>query len=58
MSGNKIATKQWFVINPFQPSVGFYLETIHLIDSANQVTGFYIKSNTGPKWVKLHHSVV
>ena len=40
-------------INSFQPSDAFYIETSHLICSANQVTGFYMKCNTGLKWVKL-----
>lgn len=31
------------VINPFQSSVSFHLETSHLIRSANQVTGFYVQ---------------
>ena len=35
------------VINPFDPSVTFYIETIHFICTANQVTCFfYMKCNT------------
>ena len=30
-------------IKPFQPSVEFQIETSHLICSANQITGFYMK---------------
>ena len=37
--------------NPFQPSVVFDIETSHLICSANQIAGFYIKCNTALKWV-------
>ena len=40
-------------INPFQPSVAFHIETSHLISSANQITGFSMKYNTGQKWVNL-----
>ena len=36
-------------INPFQPSVTFHIETSHLICSAKQITGFYMKYNTGLK---------
>ena len=38
--------------NPFQPSVAFHIETNHLICLGNQMTGFYVKCNTGLKWVK------
>ena len=40
-------------INPFQPSVAFHIETSHLICTASKMTSFYIKCNTGLKWVKL-----
>ena len=40
------------LFNPFQPSVAFHIETSHLICCANQMTGFYMKRNTGLKWVK------
>ena len=36
-------------INPCQLSVAFHIETSHLICSANQVTGFHMKCNTGVK---------
>ena len=39
------------LINPFQLSVAFRMETSHLICSANQMTGFYMECNTGVKWV-------
>ena len=42
--------------NPFQPSIAFHIETSHLFCRANQVTGFYIKHNTGLKWVKMYHT--
>ena len=38
-------------INPFQPGVAFHIETSNLIYPANQMTSFYIKCNTGLKWV-------
>ena len=39
--------------NPFQPSAAFHIETSHLFCSAKQMTGFYMKRNTGLKWVNL-----
>ena len=36
--------------NPFQPSVAFHIKTSHLIFNANQMTGFFMKWNTGLKW--------
>ena len=39
--------------NQFQPSVAFDRETSHLICKANEMTGFYIKCNTGLQWVNL-----
>ena len=38
-------------INLRKSSVEFHIETSHLICRAKQVTGFYMKCNTGPKWV-------
>ena len=40
-------------MNPFESSVAFHLEISHLICSANQITGFYTKYNTGLKWFKV-----
>ena len=37
--------------NPFQPSDPFHTETSHLIYTANQMAGFYMKCNSGLKWV-------
>ena len=37
--------------NPFQPSVAIYIETSHLLCSAKQMTGFYIKRNNRLKQV-------
>ena len=34
------------------PSVAFHIETSHLVCSANQMTGFYIKCNNGLKRVE------
>ena len=39
-------------VNPFHPSLVFHIETSHLIYTANQTAGFYIKCNTGLYWVK------
>ena len=33
------------LFNPFQPSVVFRIETRHLICSADQLSGFYMKCN-------------
>ena len=41
------------VINQFQPSVGFHIETSHLKCTSNQMTGFYMKCNTWLKWVEV-----
>ena len=38
-------------VNPFQPVVAFHIETSHLFCSARQMTSFYMKRNTGRKWV-------
>ena len=46
-----------YFFNPFHPSVAFHIETSHLICTANQMTGFYIKRNTGLKWIQLYLSV-
>ena len=35
--------------------VAFYTETSHLIQRAKQMTGFYIKYNTGLKWVNKNN---
>ena len=43
-------------LNIFQPSVAFHIETSHLFCSANQKTDFYMKLNTGLKWVEGLHS--
>ena len=34
-------------VNSFLPTVSFHKETIHLICTANQMTGFYMKCSTG-----------
>ena len=38
-------------INPFQPRVAFHIETNRLFCIAKQMTGFYMKGNTGLIWV-------
>ena len=42
----------WHKLNPFQPGIAFYIETSYLICPENQITGFSMKYNTEPKWVK------
>ena len=37
------------ILDPFQPSVAFDIETSHLIYTANQMTGFYMKCNAGQR---------
>ena len=39
------------MINPFQPNVTFFIENSDVICNANQMTGSYIKCNTGLKWI-------
>ena len=39
------------VVNPFHSSVAFHVEASHLFCRAKQVIGFYMKRNTGLKWV-------
>ena len=39
-------------VYPFKPIAEFYIETNHLICSANQMTGFYMKCNAGVKCAK------
>ena len=38
-------------IKLFQPSAAFHIETTHLFCCAKQMTGFYMKCNTGLKLV-------
>ena len=40
------------LVNSFQLGVAVYLETSPLNCSANQMTDFHIKYNTGLEWVK------
>ena len=47
----KVYLKILDVINTFQPSFTYYIETNHLILGVNQITGFCMKSYTGMKWV-------
>ena len=39
-------------LNLLQFSVEFHIGTNHLVCSENQMNGFYVKRNTGLKWVK------
>ena len=43
------------LMNPFQPSVAFYIKTIY---RANQVTGFYMKCCTILKLVKYYENLL
>ena len=45
-------------INLFQHSVVLHIEISHLICTANQMAGFYVKCNTGLKWIKQATSVL
>ena len=40
------------LINPFQPSVVFHIETSQLLCRAKEITGFLMRCNTGLEWVK------
>ena len=40
----------FWLFKRIQPSAAFHIETSPIIYSAIQVTGFYMKSNTGLKW--------
>ena len=42
-----------FALNPFQPIAVCHIETIHLLCSEKQMTGFYMKRNTELKWEKI-----
>ena len=41
------------LIISYQSSVAIYIDTSHLFCSAKQMVGFYMKRNTGLKWVNL-----
>ena len=42
----------YVVVFFYQSSIAFHIGTSHLTCTANQWTGFYMKCNTGVKWVK------
>ena len=42
------------IFKSLQPSVAFDIETIHLFLGAKKMTDFYMKCNTGLKWVKVN----
>ena len=44
--------KQDYEFNPFEPSVAFYIKNSRLFCSVNQMASFYMKCNSGLKWVK------
>ena len=41
-------------LNQLQPSVAVHIETSHLICSATEMIGFYMKYNAGLKWAEHH----
>ena len=41
------------LINLFQSSLTFQIETSHLVCAANQMSGFYMKNKAGLKWVHV-----
>ena len=43
--------------NLFQPTVAIHIVTSHLICSASQLTGFYVKCKSGLKWICAKHVV-
>ena len=45
------------MVNLFQPNAAFHIKTNHLIGSANQITGLYMKCSTRLKWVKQRNKV-
>ena len=45
-------------LNPFQPSVTFYIKTSQLFCRATQMTGFYMQCNTGLKWVSTFNGIL
>ena len=47
----KVSDSYIYIINPFQPSAGYHIETSHLFCKAEQMAAFYMKRNTGLKWV-------
>ena len=50
----RLAERAFSPFNPFQPSVAFHIETSHLFCRAKEMTGYYIKRNTGLKWVNVN----
>ena len=40
------------LVNIFQPSDAFHIETSHLIRKTDQMTGFYMKYKNGRTWVQ------
>ena len=41
-----------------KPSVTFHIETSYLIYTLNQMTGLYMKYNSGLKWVNFTHQIL
>ena len=40
-------------VNSYRSSVAFHIKSSHLICTGNQMTGFYMKGNTGLKWIQV-----
>ena len=47
---NKYAIYHHSTINQFHPSIAFHIKTSQLFCFPKQMTGFYMKCNTGLKW--------
>ena len=50
--------KTKFLLNSFQPSDAFHIKPRYFICTVNQMTGFYMKSNTGLKILKQKKYIV
>ena len=46
-----VLVESWWRINLLQRSVSFHIKTSYLICTASQMADFYMKCNTGLKWV-------
>ena len=49
LKSSKHDARKYF--NPSQPSAACHIEASNLIYTAHQMTGFYMKCNSGLKWV-------
>ena len=49
---NELRFRQFNLTHLTQPSVAFHIETSHLICTEKQITVFFMKCNTGLRWVQ------